>query len=123
MRPISTRAPEDLVSVGSVKGLMEVVAEFVIWEVSCLKTTPDQVRTRFWLRFKVVDKCSKSAADSVANDRVSDLSTDRVRHVHRTTLRRANHETDSQWTTLTSSRGCREERELPAGADPTGHPN
>ena len=83
MRPISTRAPEDLVSVGSVKGLMEVVAD----------------------------------------DRVSDLSTDRVRHVHRTTLRRANHETDSQWTTLTSSRGCREERELPAGADPTGHPN
>jgi hypothetical protein len=61
---------------------MEVVAEFFIVEVSCLKTTPDQVRTRLWLRVKVVDKCSKSAADSVPNDRVSDLSTDRVRHVH-----------------------------------------
>ena len=82
MRPNSTRATRDLVSVGSVKGLMEVVAEFFIWEVSCLKTTPDQVSTRLRLRFKVVDKCSESASDSIANDRVSDLSTDRVRHVH-----------------------------------------
>jgi hypothetical protein len=70
------------VDAGSVKGLVEVVVEFFIWEVSCLKTTPDQVRTRFWLRVKVVDKCSKSPADSIAHDRVSDLSTDRVRHVH-----------------------------------------
>jgi hypothetical protein len=82
MRPNSTRAPCDLVSIGSVKGLMEVVAEFFIWEVSYLKTAPDQVSTRLRLRFKVVDKCSESASDSIANDRVSDLSTDRVRHVH-----------------------------------------
>jgi hypothetical protein len=82
MRATSTRTPADLVSFGSVKGLVEMVAEFFIWEVSCLKTTPDQVRTRFRLRVKVVDKCSKSAADSIANHRVSDLSTDRVRHVH-----------------------------------------
>jgi len=83
------------VSVGSVKGLVEMAAEFFIWEVSCLKTTPDQVRTRLRLRFKVVDKCSKSAADSIANDRVSDLSTDRVRHVHETIFRGTDHETDS----------------------------
>jgi len=82
MKPVISRAIGDLVGAGSVKGLVEVVAEFVIWEVSCLKTTPDQVRTRFRLRVKVVDKCSKSAADSIANHRVSDPSTDRVRHVH-----------------------------------------
>jgi hypothetical protein len=82
MRPVSTLTPRDLVGVGSVKGLVEVVAKFVIGEFSCLKTTPDQVGTRLRLRFKVVDEGSESAADSIANNRVSDLSTDRVRHVH-----------------------------------------
>jgi hypothetical protein len=95
MSPVRTRTPGDLVSAGSVKGLVEMAAKFVIWEVSCLTTTPDQVGTRLRLRVKVVDKCSKSAADSIANHRVSDLSADRVRYVHRTTLRRTNHETDS----------------------------
>jgi hypothetical protein len=82
MSPVSIVTPRVLVGVGSVKGLVEVVAKFVIGEFSCLKTTPDQVRTRLRLRFKVVDECTEPAADSVANDRVSDLSTDRVRHVH-----------------------------------------
>jgi hypothetical protein len=61
---------------------MEMVAELVIWEVSCLKTTPDQVGTRFRLRFKVVDECPETAPDSIPNNRVSDLSAYRVRHVH-----------------------------------------
>lgn len=118
-----TRAAADLTGAGSVDGLMEVVAELLIWEVSCLKTAPDQVNARLWLRFKVVDECPEAAANPIPNDRVSDLPTDRVRHVHRTTFRRFLYETDSQGSTLTSPRGCREERELPAGTDPTGHRN
>jgi len=55
--------------------------EFVIRELSCLKTTSDQVTTRMRLRVEVIDKCSESPADSIANYRVADLSTDRVRHV------------------------------------------
>ena len=67
---------------GSVKGLVEVVVEFFIWEVSCLKTTPDQVSTRLGLGGKGIKKCSESPTDSIANDRVADLSTDHERHIH-----------------------------------------
>jgi hypothetical protein len=59
---------------------VEVVMEFVIREVSCLKTTSDQVTTRMRLRVEVIDKSPKSPADSIANYRIADLSTDRVRH-------------------------------------------
>jgi len=83
MRAKSTRdAGVDLARVGSAEGLLEVVVEFFIGEVSCLKTTSDQVRTRLWLGVEVVNKCPESPADSIAENRITDLSTDRVRHVH-----------------------------------------
>jgi hypothetical protein len=67
MSPNSTRVPGvELERVGSTKGLLEMVLEFFIREVSCLKTTPDQVTTRFGLGGKDIKKCSKSAADSIA---------------------------------------------------------
>jgi len=69
--------------------------KFFIREVSCLKTTSDQVRTRQWLGVEVVNKCPESPADSIPENRVTDLSTDRVRHVHCTLIRRTNHETYS----------------------------
>jgi hypothetical protein len=75
--------------------LVEVMVEFVIGEVSCLKTTSDQVRTWKWLGVEVVDKCPESPADAIALHRVPDLSTDRVRHAHRTLARLARYETDS----------------------------
>jgi hypothetical protein len=83
MSPNSTRVPSvDLGGVDSAKGLSEMVLEFFIWEVSCLKTTPDQVTTRLGLGGKDIKKCSKSSAGSITNDRVADLPTDHERHVH-----------------------------------------
>jgi hypothetical protein len=81
--------------VGSLKGFSEVMLEFVIGEVSCLITTPDQVHTRLGLRVKVVDECPQSTANPVANNRIADLSADRVGHIHRWAFRRAFDETDS----------------------------
>jgi len=59
-----------------------MVLEFFIREASCLKTTPDQVTARSGLGGKYIKKCSKSPADSIAYDRVADLSTDHERHVY-----------------------------------------
>jgi hypothetical protein len=56
--------------------------KFVIGKVSCLNTAPDQVDSRPRLRVKVVDEGPESTANPIALDRVADLSTDRVRHVH-----------------------------------------
>jgi hypothetical protein len=83
MRPTSTRVPEaTLERVGSTEGLVEMVLKFFIREVSCLKTTPDQVSTRLGLGDKGIKKCSKSPTDSITNHRVADLSTDHERYVH-----------------------------------------
>jgi hypothetical protein len=56
-----------------------VVLEFCMGEFSCLITTPDQVFTRFGLGVESVDECPEATTDPIANDCVSDLSTDRVR--------------------------------------------
>jgi len=61
--------------------------EFVICEVSCLQTTPDQVRTRLRLRVKVVQQCPKSTANPVPDYRITNLSANRKRHVHRSTFK------------------------------------
>jgi hypothetical protein len=56
--------------------------KFVIGEISCLNTAPDQVCPGFWLRVKVVDESPESTADPITQDRVADFSSDRVGHVH-----------------------------------------
>jgi hypothetical protein len=119
----SALALRDLERRGSLKGSLEMVVEFVIGEVSCLNTAPDQVGSRFWLRVKVIDEGPETTTDPIPSDRVADLSADRVRHVHRVDLRRSHYETNSQWTALASPCGSREERELPAGVNPAGHPS
>jgi hypothetical protein len=58
-----------------------MVLEFFIREVSCLKTTPDQVITRLGWGGKDIKKCSESSADSIAYNRVADLPVDHERHV------------------------------------------
>jgi hypothetical protein len=57
-----------------------VVLEFVIGEFSCLITAPDQVFTRFGLGVESVDECPQAPPDPIADNRVADLSTDRVGH-------------------------------------------
>jgi hypothetical protein len=56
--------------------------EFVIGEFSCLISTPDQVFTRLGLGVKTIEERPQAPADPVANNRIADLSTDRVRHRH-----------------------------------------
>jgi hypothetical protein len=94
---------QELTGVGSLKGFFDVVVELFIGKVSCLNTTSDQVCTRMWLRFKVIDECPKSAANAVSLHRVSDLPTDRVRHVDCGTVWGVRHEANSQRPALTAS--------------------
>jgi len=54
--------------------------ELLIGEVSCLITAPDQVVTRFGLGIKFVHECPQTASDLIADNRISDLSADRVGH-------------------------------------------
>jgi hypothetical protein len=72
-----------------------VVLEFFIGEISCLVTAPDQVFTRFRLGVESIEECAQTSADSVTNDRIADLSTDRVGHGH-WSVRRLRDETDSK---------------------------
>jgi hypothetical protein len=65
---------------GSVEGFAKVVMEFFISEISCLVTALDQVFTRFGLGVESVEECAQTSADSVTNDRIADLSADRVGH-------------------------------------------
>ena len=65
----------------------------------------------------------KPAPDLVAGYRISDPPAYRVRHIHRRVFFGPIYETNSQWPALTPSGGCREERELPSGSNPTGHPS
>jgi hypothetical protein len=81
---------------GSVEGFTQVMLEFFIGEFSCLITTPDQVVTRVGLGVESIDECPKTPADPVANNRVADLSTDRVRHTHVGRVRDLSDETDSK---------------------------
>jgi hypothetical protein len=67
----------------SVEGLTKVMLEFFIGEFSCLITAPDQVFTRFGLGIESIDECPQPPADPIANDRIADLSTDRVGHSDR----------------------------------------
>jgi hypothetical protein len=97
MAPISTRAAgESSTRRGSVKGFVQVMLEFFIGEFSCLITTPDQVFTRFGLGVESVEQRSQASADSIANNRIADLSADRVRHGNGTGLRVLFDETDSK---------------------------
>ena len=91
----NARALWDLAGVRSLNGSLEVIMEFVISEVSCLNTTPDQVCSRSRLRVKVVDEGPESPTDPISLDRVADFSTDRVRHVHGVAFGRSLYETDS----------------------------
>jgi hypothetical protein len=70
--------------------------EFFIGEFSCLITTPDQVFTRYGLGVESVDECPQAPPDPIANDRVADLSTDRVGHGDRLGVRGPGDETDSK---------------------------
>jgi hypothetical protein len=72
----------DLAGCGSLKRSEEMGVKFVIGEVSCFNSAPDQVCSGSGLRFKVVDEGPESTADPISLDRVADFSTDRVRHVH-----------------------------------------
>jgi hypothetical protein len=67
-------------SAGSIEGFAKVVLEFFIGEVSCLISAPDQVFTRLGLGVECVDECPQTPADPIANNRIADLSTDRVGH-------------------------------------------
>ena len=60
--------------------LAEVESKLVIGEFSCLITAPDQVVARLGSGIEFVHKCPQSAAGPVANNRIADLSTDRVGH-------------------------------------------
>lgn len=73
---------EVLTDTSSSERLLEMVTEFFIGEASCLKTAPDQVNTRRWLRVKVVYECPKSAPDPIADHGVANLPADRVRYGH-----------------------------------------
>jgi hypothetical protein len=70
--------------------------EFFIGEFSCLITAPDQVVTRVGLGVESVDECPQTPADPVANNRIADLSTDRVRHPDVGRVRDLSDETDSK---------------------------
>jgi hypothetical protein len=70
--------------------------EFFIGESSCLVSTSDQVFTRLWWGVESVDECPQTPADSIANNRVADLSTDRVGHGDTAVVRRRSDETDSK---------------------------
>jgi hypothetical protein len=70
--------------------------EFFIGEFSCLITTPDQVLTGCGLGVESVDECPQTPADPIANNRIADLSTDRVSHGDGTGVRVLGDETDSK---------------------------
>ena len=80
---------------GSAEGFAKVVFEFFIGEISCLVTALDEVFTRFWLGVESIEECAQTSADSVTNDRIADLSTDRVGHGDRSARGLCN-ETDSK---------------------------
>jgi hypothetical protein len=104
MAPTNTRATgDDLARAGSLEGFVEVVLEFFIGEFSCLVSAPDQVLTGLGLRVEVVHQCPQAPANSVANNRIADFSTDRVSHCNGRTLRGLGNETDSNRSTLTPS--------------------
>jgi hypothetical protein len=67
---------------GACEGFSKVMLEFVIGEFSCLISTPDQVFTRLGLGVKSIEECPQAPTDPVANNRIADLSTDRVGHCH-----------------------------------------
>jgi hypothetical protein len=94
---------DDLARTGSLEGFVEVVLEFVIREISCLVSAPDQVLTGLGLRVEVVQECPKSPANTVPYHRIADFSTDRVSHGDRRTLSGFGDETDSKRSTLTPS--------------------
>ena len=110
-----------LKSACSLEGFLEVVLELLIWKFSCLKTTPDQVVTRLWLRVEVVYRCPKPTANPISDHRIPDLSADRVGHSHWRLLGVPNYERYSKGSTLSPASGGSELRELPSGANPTGH--
>jgi hypothetical protein len=74
-----------------------------------------------WLGIEVVYQSPELSAESISLHCVSDLPADRIRHIDTAGVRVIRHEADSQRPTLSASSWCREERELPAGSDPTGH--
>lgn len=74
------------------------------------------------LGIEVIYQCPKSPANVVSNYRIPDPPAYRKGHIHRGILVvRRGYETDSYRSALTSSRGCGKKRELPSGANPTGH--
>jgi hypothetical protein len=81
---------------GSVEGFTQVMLEFFIGEFSCLITAPDQVVTRVGLGVESIDECPQTPADPVANNRIADLSTDRVGHTDIGRVRDLSDETDSK---------------------------
>jgi hypothetical protein len=81
---------------GSVEGFTQVMLEFVIGELSCLITAPDQVVARLGLGVESIDERPQTPADPVAHNRVADLSTDRVRHAHTGRVRDIGNETNSK---------------------------
>jgi hypothetical protein len=104
MTPTNAMATGDgLARAGSFKGFVEVVLEFFIGEISCLVSAPDQVLAGLGLGVEVVQKRPQSPANSVANNRIADSSTDRVSHSNGRTLRGLGNETDSKRSTLTPS--------------------
>jgi hypothetical protein len=80
----------------ALEGLAKVLLEFVIGEFSCLISTPDQVFTRVGLGVEAIDECPQAPSDPVADNRVADLSTDRVGHGDRRVVRRRSDVTDSK---------------------------
>jgi hypothetical protein len=81
---------------GSTKGFVKVLLEFCIGEFSCLITAPDQVFTRLGLGVESVDERSQSPPDPISNDRIADLSTDRVGDGDRRVIGGASNEADSK---------------------------
>ena len=86
---------EELDRTGPDHCLLEVVSKFVIREFSCLIIAPDQVVTRLGLGIEVVHKCPQSTANPVTNNRIADLSTDRVGHLDGGVLCSVDYETYS----------------------------
>ena len=90
------RASGESVGAGALERLAKVMLEFFIGEFSCLITAPDQVVTRVGLGVESVDECPQTPADPVANNRIADLSTDRVGHTDIGRVRDLSDETDSK---------------------------
>ena len=69
---------------------------------------------------ETIYQCPQSATNPVTNDRITDLSANRVSHIARSLVGVLD-EDYSKRTTPSTTRWRRELSELPSGDDPTGH--